>query len=134
MTPEPHQLAHDLTPANSIAEGSDTIWSGRLAAFRAFRHRNFRLFFGGQFTSVIGTWMQRVAQAWLVLKLTNSPMWLGLVSFLTYMPIVLLGLFAGAVVDRSDRRRLLVVTQTLLMISALVLAALTWAGVVRVEH
>jgi MFS family permease len=134
MTPEPHQLAHDLTPANSIAEGSDTIWSGRLAAFRAFRHRNFRLFFGGQFTSVIGTWMQRVAQAWLVLKLTNSSMWLGLVSFSTYMPIVLLGLFAGAVVDRSDRRRLLVVTQTLLMISALVLAALTWAGVVRVEH
>jgi MFS family permease len=134
MTLEPHQLAHDLTPANSIAEGSDTIWSGRLAAFRAFRHRNFRLFFGGQFTSVIGTWMQRVAQAWLVLKLTNSSMWLGLVSFSTYMPIVLLGLFAGAVVDRSDRRRLLVVTQTLLMISALVLAALTWAGVVRVEH
>ena len=134
MTAKLPQLAEDLDPPASIAEIPDTMWSGRLAAFRAFRHRNFRLFFGGQFTSVIGTWMQRVAQAWLVLKLTNSSMWLGLVSFSTYMPIVVLGLFAGAVVDRSDRRRLLVVTQTLLMISAFVLAGLTWAGVVRVEH
>ncbi len=114
--------------------GATEFWSGRLVAFRAFRHRNFRLFFVGQFTSVIGTWMQRVAQAWLVLKLTNSSMWLGLVSFSTYMPIVLLGLFAGAVVDRSERRRLLVVTQALLMISAFLLAALNWAGVVTVEQ
>jgi MFS family permease len=124
----------DEADEKSSSDAIGDIWSGRLSAFRAFRHRNFRLFFAGQLTSVIGTWMQRVAQAWLVLKLTNSSMWLGLVSFSTYMPIVLLGLFAGAVVDHSDRRRLLVITQSLLMISAFVLAFLTWAGVVRVEY
>jgi MFS family permease len=106
----------------------------RLAAFRALRHRNFRLFFAGQLVSLIGTWMQSVAQAWLVLKLTNSSMALGLVAFAGYVPIVLVGLFAGVVVDHVDRRRLIITSQTLLMLSALVLSALTWAGVVRVEY
>src|ERR1700756_1333017 len=87
----------------------------RTSAFRALRHRNFRLFFGGQLTSLIGTWMQTVAQAWLVLKLTNSPMMLGLISFARYTPILLVTLFAGVVVDHVDRRRLLIVSQTLLM-------------------
>jgi MFS family permease len=109
-------------------------WSGRLAAFRALRHRNFRLFFGGQLISLIGTWMQSVAQAWLVLKLTNSPLMLGVVSFAGYAPIVLVALFAGVVVDHVDRRRLIIAAQTLLMLSAFVLSALTWSGVVRVEH
>ncbi|MGH7780987.1 MAG: MFS transporter [Candidatus Binataceae bacterium] len=110
------------------------MWETRLAAFRALRHRNFRLFFVGQLISLIGTWMQMVAQAWLVLKLTNSSMELGLVAFAGYMPIVLVGLFAGVVVDHVDRRRLIIVTQILLMLSAFALAFLTWAGVVRVEH
>ncbi len=78
--------------------------------------------------------MQSVAQAWLVLRLSNSSMMLGLVAFAGYMPIVLVGLFAGVVVDHVDRRRLIIATQVLLMLSAFVLAALTWAGVVRVEH
>jgi MFS family permease len=98
------------------------------------RHRNFRLFFAGQLVSLIGTWMQSVAQAWLVLKLTNSSMALGLVAFAGYVPIVLVGLFAGVVVDHVDRRRLIITSQTLLMLSALLLSALTWAGVVRVEY
>src|SRR5579859_5079614 len=106
---------------------------GLQAAFRAMRHRNFRLFFGGQLTSLIGTWMQTVAQAWLVLKLTNSPMMLGVVSFASYIPILIVALFAGVVVDHVDRRRLIVVAQTLLMLSAFVLAGLTWSGLVRVE-
>ncbi|MGH7248174.1 MAG: MFS transporter, partial [Pseudomonadota bacterium] len=110
------------------------LWETRLAAFRALRHRNFRLYFFGQFISLIGTWMQMVAQAWLVLKLTNSSMELGLVAFAGYMPIVLVGLFAGVVVDHVDRRRLIIVTQILLMLSAFVLAFLTWSGIVRVEH
>jgi len=110
------------------------MWDGRLAAFRALRHRNFRLFFVGQLISLIGTWMQSVAQAWLVLKLTNSSMALGIVAFAGYMPILLAGLFAGAVVDHVDRRRLIIGAQFLLMISAFVLAAVTWAGVVRVEY
>jgi MFS family permease len=78
--------------------------------------------------------MQSVAQAWLVLKLTNSSMALGLVAFAGYVPIVLVGLFAGVVVDHVDRRRLIIASQTLLMLSALLLSALTWAGVVRVEY
>ncbi len=115
-------------------ELADAQWEERLAAFRALRHRNFRLFFVGQLISLIGTWMQSVAQAWLVLRLTNSSMALGLVAFAGYMPIVLVGLFAGVVVDHVDRRRLIIAAQTLLMLSAFVLAALTWAGVVKVEY
>jgi hypothetical protein len=65
----------------------ESIWDGRLAPFRALRHRNFRLFFVGQLISLIGTWMQSVAQAWLVLKLTESAMALGLVAFSSYFPI-----------------------------------------------
>ena len=109
-------------------------WSGRLTAFRALRHRNFRLFFIGQLISLIGTWMQMVAQSWLVLKLTNSSLMLGVVSFASFMPIVLVALFAGVVVDHVDRRRLIIGAQTLLMISAFVLAGLTWAGAVKVEY
>ena len=75
-----------------------------------------------------------VAQSWLVLKLTNSSMMLGIVSFAGFMPIVLVALFAGVVVDHVDRRRLIIGAQTLLMLSAFVLAALTWAGVVKVEY
>lgn len=108
--------------------------TGRLGAFRALRHRNFRLFFGGQFVSLIGTWMQSVAQGWLVLKLTNSALMLGVVGFAGFLPVLLVTLFAGVVVDHADRRRLIVATQGLLMLSAFILAALTWAGVVRVEH
>jgi MFS family permease len=103
-------------------------------ALRALRHRNFRLFFGGQLTSLIGTWMQTAAQSWLVLKLTNSPLMLGTVSFANYLPILLITLFAGVIIDRVDRRRLIILTQALLMMSAFILAALTWTGVVRVEH
>ncbi|MDB5107968.1 MAG: AraJ [Candidatus Binatus sp.] len=78
--------------------------------------------------------MQSVAQAWLVLKLTNSPLMLGVVAFASYSPIVLVALFAGVVVDHVDRRRLIIGAQILLMISAFVLAGLTWAGMVRVEY
>ncbi len=106
----------------------------RLGAFRALRHRNFRLFFGGQFTSLIGTWMQSVAQGWLVLRLTNSALMLGIVSFAGYLPVLLVTLFAGVIVDHADRRKLIVATQALLMVSAFILAALTWTGIVKVEH
>ncbi len=78
--------------------------------------------------------MQSVAQGWLVLKLTNSSLMLGVVSFAGYLPVLAVTLFAGVVVDHVDRRRLIITTQVLLMLSAFALAALTWAGVVRVEH
>jgi MFS family permease len=128
----------EIEAAEADEQGGDIpeqdLWGGRLTAFRALRHRNFKLFFGGQLVSLIGTWMQSVAQAWLVLKLTNSSLMLGVVSFASYMPIVLVALFAGVVVDHVDRRRLIIAAQTLLMLSAFVLAALTYTGVVRVEH
>ena len=129
----PEIEAAEADEAGGDVPAQDT-WSGRLTAFRALRHRNFRLFFVGQLISLIGTWMQSVAQAWLVLKLTNSSLMLGVVAFASYMPIVLVALFAGVVVDHVDRRRLIIGAQALLMISAFVLGALTWAGVVKVEY
>ena len=129
--PEIEAAEADETGGDVPAQDS---WSGRLAAFRALRHRNFRLFFVGQLISLIGTWMQSVAQAWLVLKLTNSSLMLGVVSFAGFMPILLVALFAGVVVDHVDRRRLIIGAQTLLMLSAFVLGFLTWAGAVRVEY
>jgi MFS family permease len=116
-------------PPPSIEDRSE--WRG---AFRAFRHRNYRLYFFGQLISLAGTWMQSAAQAWLVLKLTNSATMLGVVSFAQFTPILLVGLFAGVVVDRVDRRRLIITTQILLMLSAFTLAILTWTGVVRVGY
>jgi MFS family permease len=120
-------------PSEPAASGAGAT-SDRGGAFRALRHRNYRLYFFGQLTSLAGTWMQSAAQAWLVLKLTNSSMMLGVVSFAQFLPILLVGLFAGVVIDRIDRRRMLLGTQTLLMLSAFVLAALTFTGVVRVEY
>ena len=122
------------SPAPPDIEAITEPAAGRLGAFRALRHRNFRLFFGGQFTSLIGTWMQSVAQGWLVLRLTNSALMLGIVSFAGYLPVLLVTLFAGVIVDHADRRKLIVATQALLMVSAFILAMLTWAGVVKVEH
>ena len=135
MPDELIETTPDAEAANSTAvEATRESARGLTTAFRALRHRNFRLFFGGQLTSLTGTWMQTVAQSWLVLKLTDSSMMLGLVSFASYLPILIVALFAGVVVDHTDRRRLITVAQVLLMLSAFVLAALTWAGVVRVGY
>ncbi|MGD0074564.1 MAG: MFS transporter [Candidatus Binataceae bacterium] len=133
---EPSSPAETPSEATApIAEGAPAVArTGRLAAFRALRHRNFRLFFTGQLISLIGTWMQMVAQGWLVLKLTNSPLMLGVVAFAGFVPILAVSVFAGAVVDHVDRRRLIVFAQTLMMLSAFVLAAITWTHVVKVEH
>jgi len=97
-------------------------------AWRALRHRNFRLFFGGQTISLIGTWMTRVATGWLVYRLTGSALLLGTVSFAGQIPTFLVAPFAGVWVDRLDRRQVLVWTQTLSMFQSLALAALTLSG------
>lgn len=99
---------------------------------RALRHRNYRLFFGGQSISLIGTWMTRVATAWLVYRLTHSAFLLGVVGFSGQIPIMLLGPFAGVWVDRWDRRRTLVVTQVLSMIQSFWLAGLALAHIITV--
>jgi MFS family permease len=94
-------------------------------AWRALRHRNFRLFFGGQSISLIGTWMTRIATAWLVYRLTKSSLLLGTVSFAGQIPTFLLAPFAGVWVDRLNRRQVLIWTQTLAMVQSLALAFLT---------
>ncbi len=103
-------------------------------ALRAFAHRDFRLFFAGQLVSLVGTWMQSVAQSWLVLELTNSPFRLGLVGTLQFAPVLVLSFFAGAMADRLPKRRLLVATQSVMCVLALVLAALVHRGHVQYWH
>ncbi len=92
--------------------------------FRALRHRNYRLFFGGQSISLVGTWMQQIAMSWLVYRLTNSAFLLGIVGFSGQIPAFLLTPFAGVIADRYNRHRVLIVTQTLAMLQALILSAL----------
>jgi MFS family permease len=94
----------------------------------ALSHRNFRLFLFGQGISLIGTWMQSVALGWLVLEITNSPFAVGLTQALRSLGVLLFTLYAGVVVDRVDKRRLIVWTQALQMLEALALAALVWTG------
>jgi MFS family permease len=99
--------------------------AGLSHAWRALRHRNFRLFFGGQSISLIGTWMTRVATSWLVYRLTKSSLLLGTVGFAGQIPTFLLAPLAGVIVDRVDRRKVLVWTQALAMVQSLLLAWLT---------
>src|SRR4029453_1960027 len=99
--------------------------------FRAFSHRNYRIFWIGAFLSNCGTWMQAVAQGWLVLQLTNSPFWLGLDGFMATVPAFVFTLVGGVFADRIDRRRLLLYTQVVAGIAALALAGLVATHVVN---
>ena len=101
--------------------------------FHALRHRNFRLFSIGQFISLAGTWMQVVALGWLVLDLTNSPFYVGLVSTLTSLPILLFTLWGGVLADRVHRRRALILLQSFMLADALALALLTLTGHITVQ-
>jgi MFS family permease len=99
----------------------------------AFRHRNYRLFFGGQAISLVGTWMQQVAQGWLVLQVSGGdPLWLGLVSAAQFIPVMILGLFAGILADVLPKRQTLLAVQVVMMTLAAVLAILTVTNVVTV--
>jgi MFS family permease len=117
---------------------SRTMREGSLAkikmTLRALRHRNYRLFFAGQLISLIGTWMQNLAQSWLVYRLTGSSFLLGSINFASQIPIFLLAFVGGAVADRYDRHRVVIATQTASMILALILAVLTLTNTVRVWH
>jgi MFS family permease len=99
---------------------------------RAFRHRNFRLFWTGMMVSLIGTWMQQLGQAWLVLQLTNDPIALGLIAAAQFMPILIFGLFGGIVADAVSKRKALYVTQTVAGLLALILALLVVSDLVEV--
>jgi len=101
-------------------------------ALRALRSRNYRLFVAGQLVSLIGTWMQIVAQSWLMYRLTGSAVHLGLVGFASQVPVFVLAPLGGVIADRFDRRRVLIVVQSTMMALALALALLTLAGIVRI--
>lgn len=102
--------------------------------FRALKHKNYRLFFTGQTISLTGTWMQQMAIGWLIYRLTNSPFMLGFVGFLGNIPTFIFTPFAGVLADRVSRQRMLIVTQTLEMVQALILAALIMTGKIEVWH
>lgn len=108
--------------------------AGLTRTFRALRHRNFRLFMGGYVISLIGTWMQALAQSWLVYRLTRSGWLLGATTFSMHIPVLLLGPLAGVAADRWPRYRIVLATQILFCLQALTLATLTLTGVVRIGH
>src|SRR5512140_3244863 len=103
-------------------------------ALRALRYRNFRLFFAGQLISLIGTWMQTVAQSWLVYRLTGSSVLLGLVGFCGQIPVFLLSPLGGITADRYSRHRVVIATQTCSMVLAFALAVLTITGRIHIWH
>jgi MFS family permease len=103
-------------------------------AVRALRHRNFQLFFAGQLISLVGTWMQTVAQSWLVYRMTNSALLLGVVGFASQIPVFIMAPMGGIVADRRNRQRVVIGTQTASMILAGILAAVTLTHVVQVWH
>ena len=122
-TRPPSETAGSRTPAQTT-----TFW-GR--TFAALRHPNYRLWFLGQLVSLVGTWMQITAQGFLVFELTHSTAYLGYVGFAAGIPSWLFMLYGGVIADRVARRRLLVITQTTMMLLAFILAALTFAGLVQ---
>src|ERR1019366_8605662 len=106
---------------------------GRAAAvFRSLKHRNFRLFFGGQIISLVGTWMQIIAQTWLIYRLTGSAVLLGVLGFVSQIPIFLLSPIGGLAADRWPRRRVVLMTQAASMLLAFILAALALTGRIRI--
>jgi len=119
------------TPSNGDIATRQPRWQ---AAVRALRHRNFQLFFSGQLISLIGTWMQTVAQSWLVYRMTGSGLLLGSVGFASQIPVFLFAPLGGIVADRTNRKHVVIATQTLSMILAFILAALTLTHSVQVWH
>jgi MFS family permease len=130
----PRADAADGLAHGAVTDAAETtvIEIPRIA--RALRHRDFRLFWIGNFLSNIGTWMQNVAQGWLVLQLTNSAFWLGVVGFAASVPILLFALIGGVIADHVNKRKLLMVTQSAMMIFAFIMAALAYFKVITVHE
>jgi MFS family permease len=122
----------DVKGATTTPEAQQV--KGLLRAFLALRHRNYRLFYSGQLISLIGTWMQTTGQAWLVLELTHSAWWLGMVGALQFLPVLLLSLFGGVLADRVPKRKVLLCTQSFAMLQAGILWLLVFSGVIQLWH
>ena len=144
MEPErqPQELSRETEPLLSAEEvaghGAESTFDlqtrpvGAARIFAALRHRDFRLFWGGQAVSLIGTWMQIVAQSWLVLTLSNSAFVLGALGALQFLPILALSVFGGVLADRLPRRQVLLATQGVSLVLAVILGVLTQTGLVRI--
>jgi len=130
----PRADAVDGLAHGAVTDAAETtvIEVPRLA--RALRHRDFRLFWTGNFLSNIGTWMQNIAQGWLVLQLTNSAFWLGVVGFAASFPILLFALIGGVIADHVNKRKMLMVTQSAMMVFAFIMAALAYFKVINVHE
>ena len=126
VTPQPS--------GGSVAGGPGAAFGTQLGGARAFRHRNYRLFFTGQLISLIGTWMMTVAQSWLILKLTGDPLLLGAVAAAQFGPVLVLGLFGGLIADALPKRRTLIATQIWPLVLGLVMSALVLTNTVEVWH
>ena len=113
-------------------ESNERSTTGPAFMLRALRHKNYRLFFSGQSISLIGTWMTRIATSWLVYRLTGSALLLGIVGFAGQIPSFLLAPFAGVLVDRWNRHRLLVITQVLALLQSLAMALLALTGLIKI--
>ena len=127
-------VAEERSQTGSDAGASASPPEGGRRSLGALRHRNFTLLWGSLIVSNTGSWMQTVGQGWLVLELSNRPLSLGLVALAFALPMTLLPPFGGAIADRVDKLALLRTTQTLQLLTALLLAALTLSGVVKVWH
>ena len=121
-------------PGLFFSTSGQTLQTAWKSLARSFEHRDYRLFFTGQFISLVGTWMQQVAQSWLVYRLTGSSLSLGLVGFAGQFPVFALSIFGGVMADRLHRRNVLVATQAAALVQAAMLAWLTLSGQVQVWH
>jgi MFS family permease len=130
----PRADAADGLAHGAVTDAAETTVIELPRIARALRHRDFRLFWIGNFLSNIGTWMQNVAQGWLVLQLTNSAFWLGVVGFAASVPILLFALIGGVIADHVNKRKLLMVTQSAMMIFAFIMAALAYFKVITVHE
>jgi MFS family permease len=129
------QIPSSSSPDIDKSQSSHNVGFSRFStALRAMRHRNYRLFFAGQLISLIGTWMQMVAQSWLVYRLTGSSFLLGSVGFASQIPVFLLAFIGGIVADRYNRHRIVIGTQTSAMLLAFILSGLTLSGTVQIWH
>lgn len=123
-----------IEPIKPIESSLPPPRAGAETTFVAMRHRNFQLYFGGQLISNIGTWMQIIAQAWVVYQIGHSELTLGLVAFASAIPTLVISPWGGVVVDRVSRRNLLIMTQAGAMLLAFVLAILTFTNIVKEWH
>lgn len=114
-----------ISASSEKSVGESTVWADRLKTFPALQNKNYRIYFFGQLVSVVGTWLQIVAQGWLVLQLSNSAFLIGLVAAFATVPSLLFSLFGGVIVDRFPKKTILFITQSLAMILAFILGVLT---------